>query len=317
MRVAPKDLPDPFAAARGAGLRCGLASDPCSPYPLSQMQLSFTKMHGLGNDFIVFETAGSNSVPNAATLRRLADRRLGIGFDQALVLEPARRAHTDVFYRIFNADGSEVEQCGNGARCIARFISRRARTTGGQADRTELSMDSIGGLVRARLLDDGLVSVDMGVPDFAPAALSFDAAAEKDTYELRLAGTTVEIGVVSMGNPHAVLRVPDVDTAAVDSVGPEVENHPRFANRTNVGFLQVLDRATIRLRVFERGVGETQACGTGACAAVAIGRRWGLLDDRVEVRVPGGQLAVEWRGPGQSVWLTGPAEVAYVGTVEI
>ena len=282
------------------------------------MQLSFTKMHGLGNDFIVFEAAGARGIPDTATLRRLADRRLGIGFDQALVLEPARRADTDVFYRIFNADGSEVEQCGNGARCIARFISRqRVHGSGTQVAGAELAMDSIGGLVRARLLDDGLVSVDMGIPDFSPAALPFDAAAERDSYPLVLADRTVEIGAVSMGNPHAVLRVPDVDAAPVDSVGAEVENHPRFPKRTNVGFLQIVARDTIRLRVFERGVGETQACGTGACAAVAMGRRWGLLDDRVEVRVPGGKLSVEWRGPGHSVWLTGPAEVAYVGTVEI
>jgi diaminopimelate epimerase len=276
------------------------------------MQLEFTKMHGLGNDFIVFELPPGAGMPHAETIRRLADRRTGIGFDQALLLEPPRRAGTDVFYRIFNADGSEVEQCGNGARCIARLVGARLGRTGG-----ELSMDSPGGIVMARMRPDGLVAVAMDVPDFNPASLPFDASSEAAVYPLEAAGTRIEIGAVSIGNPHAVLRVADVDAAPVDRLGPAVENHARFPRRTNVGFMQVLDTHHIRLRVYERGTGETRACGTGACAAVAVGRRHGILGERVDVDLPGGRLIVEWAGAAQPIWLTGPAESAFTGKVDI
>lgn len=276
------------------------------------MRLAFTKMHGLGNDFIVFDAASSAALPSAAEIRRLSDRRTGIGFDQALVLEPPRRAGTDVFYRIFNGDGSEVEQCGNGARCIARLVASRR----GDVD-SPLAMDSPGGIVNARLRADGLVAVAMGIPDFTPASLPFDALAAAPSYRLDTAVGTVEIGAVSIGNPHAVIRVARVDEAPVDSVGPAVENHARFPRRVNVGFVEIVAPDHVRLRVFERGVGETQACGTGACAAVAVGRRHGPLAEEVNVDVPGGRLVVRWPGPGEPIWLIGPAEAAYEGQVEV
>jgi len=276
------------------------------------MRIDFTKMHGLGNDFIVVEVREPQQVPSAATLRRLADRRTGIGFDQALVLAPPRRTGTDVFYRIFNADGSEVEQCGNGARCIARLVASRAAIS----DRA-LVMDSPGGVVRARLRPDGLVSVAMGVPDFDPRSLPFEAEREAPSYRLDLPSGPVEFGAVSIGNPHAVIRVRSVRDAPVDTVGPAVENHARFPRRVNVGFLEIVAPDHVRLRVFERGVGETQACGTGACAAVAVGRRHGPLAEEVRVDVPGGRLIVQWPGPGEPIWLTGPAETAFAGHVDI
>jgi diaminopimelate epimerase len=276
------------------------------------MRLDFTKMHGLGNDFIVFDAGPGGEVPSPAALRQLADRRTGIGFDQALVLGPPRRRNTDVFYRVFNADGSEVEQCGNGARCIARLVATRAT----RRDRP-LILDSAGGTVEARLRPDGLVSVAIGVPDFSPAALPFLADREAPGYRIELPSGPVEFGAVSVGNPHAVIRVRSVDDAPVDTVGPAVENHARFPNRVNVGFLEIVAPDHVRLRVFERGVGETRACGTGACAAVVVGRRYGPLAEDVRVDLPGGQLAVQWPGPGESVWLTGPAETAFEGRVEI
>jgi len=280
-------------------------------YPCG-MRLAFTKMHGLGNDFIVFDAEHPESVPGAEALRRLADRRTGIGFDQALVLSPPRRPDTDVYYRIFNADGSEVEQCGNGARCIARLVATRAAR-----QERPLTMDSPGGLVEARLRRDGLVSVAMGVPDFDPRSLPFEAEREMASYRIELPTGPVEFGAVSIGNPHAVIRVRSVRDAPVDSVGPAMENHARFPRRVNVGFLEIVAPDHVRLRVFERGVGETQACGTGACAAVAVGRRHGPLAEEVRVDLPGGRLIVQWPGPGESIWLTGPAETAFEGTVDV
>jgi diaminopimelate epimerase len=277
------------------------------------MRLAFTKMHGLGNDFILFDAPDAASIPTPARLRQLADRRTGIGFDQALVLERPRRAGTDVYYRIFNADGSEVEQCGNGARCIARLVASRRHTGLEQP----LVMDSPGGTVQARLRPDGLVSVAMGVPDFSPASLPFDAPAAAPSYSLETRAGPVEIGAVSIGNPHAVIRVRDVVRAPVDTVGPAVENHPSFPRRVNVGFLEIVAPDHVRLRVHERGVGETQACGTGACAAVAVGRQHGPLAEEVTVDVPGGRMIVRWPGPGEQVWLTGPAETAFEGQVDL
>jgi diaminopimelate epimerase len=275
------------------------------------MRIDFTKMHGLGNDFIIFD-APQAKLPDPDRWRSLSHRQKGIGFDQALVLEPPRDKNTVVFYRVFNADGGEVEQCGNGARCVAMLVSRRlARGPG------EIAMDSPGGIVRARVLKDGWVSIDMGIPNFDPASLPFEASSESYVYPLQVAGTEVEIGAVSIGNPHAVLKVASVASAPVDRLGPAIENHPRFARRTNVEFMEVVAPDHIRLRVFERGTGETLACGTGACGAVAVGRRHGLLGEKVDVDLPGGRLIIEWAGPGQPIWLTGPTETSFEGSFEI
>ncbi len=279
------------------------------------MLLSFTKMHGLGNDFLVFDAATDADIPPAEVFRRLGHRRTGIGFDQALVLMPPRVVGTDVYYRIFNCDGSEVEQCGNGARCIASLMAQKL----GKRDR--VNMDSTGGRVDALLNGDGTVSVSFGIPNFLPASLPFDAAHEANLYSLQVGEgasiRTIEIGAVSMGNPHAVWRVPSVADAPVDSVGPLVENHARFPNRVNAGFMEVVTRTHIRLRVWERGVGETLACGTGTCAAVAVGRKLGWLDDTVQVDLSGGRASVRWAGAGKDIWLTGPAVKVFTGQVEI
>jgi diaminopimelate epimerase len=276
------------------------------------MQLEFTKMHGAGNDVIVFDAPRDGSLPTAAQWRELSDRHRGIGFDQAMVIEPPRRAGTDIFYRIFNADGGEVEQCGNGVRCVASFLHARAGK--GSA---ELVLDSPAGVIRARVHGPNLVSVDMGMPNFDPKSLPFEASAEAHVYPLAVAGTDVEIGAVSMGNPHAVLTVTSVASAPVDRLGPAIERHSRFPKRVNVGFMEIVDRAHIRLRVFERGAGETLACGTGACAAVAVGRRHGRLDPIVEVALPGGKLEITWNAPGEHIWMKGPTAVSFTGRVEI
>jgi diaminopimelate epimerase len=276
------------------------------------MRIDFTKMHGSGNDFIVFDWLAGQALPSAEKLRKLGNRRTGIGFDQALILEKPRRPDTAVFYRIFNSDGSEVEQCGNGARCVAALLYRRGRTTAGT-----VTMDSPAGLVHARVQSGNVVSVDMGVPSFEPRSLPFDAPARADTYSLDVSGRKVEIGAVSMGNPHAVLVVDSTDTAPVETLGPAIEKHPRFPNRVNAGFVEIIDRSHIKLRVYERGAGETLACGTGACAAVAVERKRGLLDSSVVVSARGGDLRVNWDSPGDNIWLTGPAEVAFEGHVEV
>ncbi len=270
------------------------------------MRIPFTKMHGAGNDFIIFDAP--RELPTRAQFRDLGNRHTGIGFDQALVLHPPRRAGTVIYYQIFNSDGDEVEQCGNGARCIASLLFRQGRVPSG-----EFVMDSLGGLVRVRLTDADQVSVEIGVPTFEPAALPFDAAQAQERYTLDAGSETVEIGAVSLGNPHAVLEVPAVDCSPVATLGTDIEGHQRFPRRVNVGFMEVVNRADIRLRVYERGAGETLACGTGACAAVIIGRQRGLLDRQVRVHVRGGELRVDWAGPGEAVWLTGPAAVAFEG----
>ena len=277
------------------------------------MRIEFTKMQGLGNDFVVFDAPGAAAAridPN--TVRALADRHLGVGFDQALMLEPPRDPAHRASYRIFNADGGEVEQCGNGARCIAALLYARTPELG-----RELSMESPGGTVHARVRPDGLVSVDMGEPNFDPRSLPMDAPAEAPRYSLDVEGETVEYGAVSMGNPHAVIEVADVNSAPVERLGARLERHRRFPRRTNVGFMQILDRSHIGLRVFERGVGETKACGTGACAAAAVGRRLGLLEAQVRVDLPGGTAHVSWAGPGENLWLTGPAATVFTGIIDI
>jgi len=276
------------------------------------MRVAFTKMHGVGNDFIVLDVPPAGPLLEPASLRRLADRRIGIGFDQALMLEAPRRAGTEVFYRVFNSDGAEVEQCGNGARCIAALLHRRGRTRGGR-----VTLDSPAGVVEAEVRADAAVSVDMGVPNFEPRSLPFDAPAEADSYPLEVAGRTLEIGAVSLGNPHAVLMVASVEAAPVGTLGPEIERHVRFPRRVNAGFVEIVDRGHLRVRVYERGAGETLACGTGACAAVAVARRRGLVDTQVRVEVRGGELRVNWAGRGEHIWLSGPAEVSFEGHIEL
>ena len=276
------------------------------------MRVAFTKMHGVGNDFVVFDAPPPSSLLEPAALRALADRRTGVGFDQALILEAPRRSDTAVYYRVFNCDGDEVEQCGNGARCIAALLHRRGASRAGA-----VVLDSPAGLVAARVAADSSVSVDMGVPNFDPRSLPFEAPAEADPYPLEVSGRTLAIGAVSLGNPHAVLEVESVDEAPVATLGPAIERHPRFPRRVNAGFLEIRGRTHVRLRVYERGAGETLACGTGACAAVAIARRRGLLDAEVRVEVRGGELRVNWAGRGEHIWLSGPAAVSFEGHVEV
>ncbi|MCC7277716.1 MAG: diaminopimelate epimerase [Chromatiaceae bacterium] len=276
------------------------------------MKLRFTKMQGLGNDFVVFDGVRQCVTLSAEQCRFLADRRFGIGCDQILLVEPPRLAGTDFHYRIFNADGSEVEQCGNGARCFARFVRDQGLT-----DKTEIPVGTAAGPIRLFLEADGQVRVNMGAPHFAPERLPFLATAEADSYDLEVDGQTLRIGAVSLGNPHAVLRVPDLDQAPVARLGPLIERHPRFPKRVNAGFMQILDPGHIRLRVFERGAGETLACGTGACAAVAVGRRLGLLDVAVGVSLPGGDLRITWAGGTEPLWMTGPAVSVFSGEIEL
>ncbi len=279
-----------------------------------RMRIEFSKMQGLGNDFILFDApaASDRDRLSAAALRALADRRTGIGFDQALMLEPPRDPRDRAFYRIFNADGSEVEQCGNGARCIAAWLHARDPELG-----TTIRLGSPGGVVSAEVGAAGMVSVDMGVPNFEPRSLPLLADAESPCYQIDVGDDQLEIGAVSMGNPHAVLRVEDTALAPVAKLGPAIEHHWRFPRRANVGFMQILSPGHIRLRVHERGVGETLACGTGTCAAVAVGRRRELLDAEVAVDLPGGRATVCWPGPGQRLWLTGPTALVFTGFVEI
>ena len=278
------------------------------------MRIEFLKMQGLGNDFLVFDAPALTADPHLDTekIRALANRHTGIGFDQALILEPPHDADSRVYYRIFNSDGGEVEQCGNGARCIAALMFARQPELG-----RELTLQSAGGIVRARVREDGLVSVDMGIPSFAPGSLPMDVPAELPRYQLSLAGEAVEFSAVSMGNPHVILQVGDVNDAPVARFGPTIEHHPVFPKRTNVGFMEIVDRGHIRLRVHERGAGETLACGTGACAAAAVGRRHGLLDSEVRVDLPGGTAMVSWQGEGRHLWLTGPAETVFSGSIDI
>jgi diaminopimelate epimerase len=276
------------------------------------MRAEFTKMHGVGNDFVILEAPLPASFLTPQRLRALADRRTGIGFDQVLLLEAAHRPGAAAAYRVFNSDGDEVEQCGNGARCIAALLARR-----GLALEGALTLESPAGLIRARLAENGEVSIDLGVPDFTPGSLPFDAAAEADSYVLEVAGAQVDIGAVSLGNPHAVLTVPSVEDAPVAELGPLIERHVRFPNRVNAGFLEIVSRDVVRLRVYERGAGETRSCGTGACAAVSVGRRRGLLDATVRVEVRGGELRVNWAGVGEHIWLSGPAQISFQGYVEV
>ncbi len=275
-------------------------------------KLRFTKMHGLGNDFVVLDGIRQVVDLTSSQYKRLADRRLGVGCDQVLVVERARNPDVDFRYRIFNADGGEVEQCGNGARCFVAFVRDQGYT---RAKR--IRVETAGGIIVPEILEGGEVTVDMGVPRFAPAAIPFIGGTDLVVQSLDVAGEAIAISVVSMGNPHAVQAVADVDDAPVTAQGPLIEHHRRFPQRVNAAYMQVVDRATIRLRVWERGAGETLACGTGACAAVATGIRRGLVDSPVRVETRGGPLTVAWNGPGEGVMMTGPATTVFEGEWEI
>lgn len=272
------------------------------------MHFHFSKMHGLGNDFMVVDCITQNVFFSQDLIRRLADRHTGVGFDQLLVVEAPYDPETDFHYRIFNADGSEVEQCGNGARCFARFVRLKGLT-----NKYSISVSTKKGKMILNIEDDGEVTVNMGVPEFEPNKIPFKAKQKEKTYIMRAGEKTLFCGAVSMGNPHVVTVVDDVDTADVDTLGPLLESHERFPERVNAGFMQVVSRDHIRLRVYERGAGETQACGSGACAAVAVGILQGLLDENVKVSLPGGELRIVWQGPGKPLFMTGPTTHVFDG----
>ena len=277
------------------------------------MKLKFSKMHGLGNDFVVLDGVRQQVSLSTEQIRALGDRNMGVGFDQMLLVEPAQTPGADFRYRIFNADGSEVEQCGNGARCFVRFVHDQGLT-----NKSAIVVETKRGIIHPRLEADGLVTVDMGQPRLVPDEIPFVSDTDAPEQLLVLPdGTSLVIGAVSMGNPHAVTVVADTETAPVAVQGPQIENHARFPQRVNAGFMQVLDRHNIRLRVYERGAGETLACGTGACAAVVSGIRRGLLDSPVRVQTRGGDLNIAWAGVGQPVIMTGPAVTVFTGEIEL
>ena len=276
------------------------------------MKLKFTKMHGLGNDFVVIDGVRQQIALSPEQLRYLGNRHFGVGCDQILLVEKASRPGVDFRYRIFNSDGGEVEQCGNGARCFVRFVHDQGLT-----DKREIRVETLRGDISPRLEADGMVSVDMGVPVFAPERIPFVSMTDDLVQPLAVGGEDLLIMAVSMGNPHAVQIVADVDTAPVAAQGPLIEAHPRFPQRVNAGFMQIVGRQAIRLRVFERGAGETLACGTGACAAVVAGIARGLLDSPVRVATRGGELTIAWRGQGEPVLMTGPAITVFTGEIEL
>lgn len=274
------------------------------------MQLKFTKMHGTGNDFVVIDATVDAVLLSAEQIRHIADRHFGVGCDQLLLVEPASRADAEFRYRIYNADGGEVEQCGNGARCFARYVYDQGLTA-----RKNIPVETVRGLIHLQLESDDRVTVDMGPPNFDPESLPFDASGAPEYHELVVNGEKYAIGAVSVGNPHAVLLVESVDEAPVTTLGAVIERHQRFPQRVNVGFMEIVDRHRIRLRVFERGVGETLACGSGACAAVAVGVRNRLLDHEVTAELKGGDLSIRWTGEGHTLYMTGPAETVYQGQI--
>lgn len=274
------------------------------------MQLRFTKMHGLGNDFVVIDAIHQPVKLSAQQIRQIADRHFGVGCDQLLLVESPQSATADFHYRIFNADGGEVEQCGNGARCFARFVRDQGLT-----DKDCIPVETAAGQIELRIMADGQVQVDMGQPVLEPAAIPFLGESAQPDYPLEVEGQILTIAAVSLGNPHAVLRVEDVKQAPVARLGPAIGAHPRFPQGVNVGFMQVVDRRHIRLRVYERGAGETLACGSGACAAVVAGQRLGWLDQQVRVSLTGGDLMISWPGAGEHVIMTGPATSVFEGTL--
>ncbi len=275
------------------------------------MPLEFTKMHGLGNDFIVINALESAFELTSKQISRLAHRRLGIGFDQLLIVEPPDDTGADFTYRIFNADGGEVENCGNGARCFARFVTDRGLTS-----KKDITVSTSGGLIELTVLEANQVMVRMGVPSFEPAHIPFVADTAATSYDIEVDGQNMEFGVVAVGNPHAVTQVKDVQRAEVERLGRLIESHERFPNRVNAGFMQVVSRSEIQLRVFERGVGETMACGTGACAAVVVGVAQGLLDRRASVHLAGGELQIQWLDNDAQIEMIGPSETVFEGRLE-
>jgi diaminopimelate epimerase len=275
------------------------------------MMMEFSKMHGLGNDFVVIDAVNQDVTLSPEQVRRLADRHRGIGCDQLLLVERPR-GQADFRYRIFNADGGEVSQCGNGARCFMRYVHEM-----GLSDMQELRVETANGLLLLVMEDDDQITVNMGEPRLEPRDIPFDAPARASTYTLEVAGERLEIAAVSMGNPHAVTLVDDIETAPVARLGPAIERHPRFPHGANAGFMQIIDFEHIRLRVYERGAGETLACGSGACAAVVAGRLWDRLAARVKVALRGGDLVVSWAGRGYPVYLTGPATHVFRGRIDI
>ena len=276
------------------------------------MKLKFSKMHGLGNDFVVLDGVRQSIALTPEQLRYLADRNFGVGCDQILLVEKAGQEGVDFRYRIFNADGGEVEQCGNGARCFVRFVHEQGLT-----DKREIRVETMRGIIAPRLEGDGNVTVNMGEPRFSPEEIPFLHDDDVVIYNLDVADETLEISVVSMGNPHAVQVVADVDTAPVGAHGPLIEKHERFPKRVNAGFMQIVDRHAIKLRVYERGSGETLACGTGACAAAVAGIRRGLLESPVRVTTRGGDLSIAWGGEGRPVMMTGPAVTVFTGEIDV
>jgi diaminopimelate epimerase len=276
------------------------------------MTVQFTKMHGLGNDFMVIDNTGHQIQPAPDIIRRLSDRHFGIGFDQLLLVEAATDPAVDFRYRIFNADGGEVEQCGNGARCFARFVTEKGLT-----DKQTIRVETLRGILELQLSENDQVTVNMGIPVFEPGKIPFLVDRQSDKYDIQPGGRTIVIGAVSMGNPHAVSLVEDINEAPVNTLGPQIEAYEQFPERVNAGFMQVISRSEIHVRVYERGVGETLACGSGACAAVVIGRLWHLLDEKVQVHLTGGTLNLEWQGEGQPVMMTGPAVTVYEGEIAI
>jgi diaminopimelate epimerase len=276
------------------------------------MKLKFSKMHGLGNDFVVIDGVRQSVSLTPEQIRFLGHRNFGVGFDQLLLVERAATPGVDFRYRIFNADGGEVEQCGNGARCFVRFVHDEKLT-----DKREIRVETLRGVIGPRLEDDGNVTVNMGAPVFEPEKIPFDSSSLEVVQTILVGDAEVAITAVSMGNPHAVQVVGDVDAAPVDVQGPQIERHPRFPKRVNAGFMQIVDRHSIKLRVYERGAGETLACGTGACAAVVTGISRGLLDSPVRVSTRGGDLSIAWAGKGQPVLMTGPAVTVFTGEIEL
>lgn len=274
------------------------------------MLVRFTKMHGLGNDFVVLDLVTQRVKINERVVKKLADRHTGIGFDQLLIVEPPSQPDMDFSYRIYNADGSEVEHCGNGARCFAKFVRDK-----NLVHKNQIRVETAKGIAVLNLRDDRQIEVDMGAPVLTPAEVPFSADAEADRYSIDVDGETFTLGVVSMGNPHGVLIVDDVECAPVATLGPALESHPRFPARANIGFMQIISRTEVNLRVYERGAGETRACGTGACGAIVAGRLQGLLDNCVTVHLPGGDLEIQWPGKGQSVIMTGPATTVFEGQI--
>ena len=276
------------------------------------MLLRFTKMHGLGNDFMVVDLISQRVYLSPEQIRYLGNRNTGVGFDQLLLVETPQSPDVDFRYRIFNSNGTEVEHCGNGARCFAKFVHDQ-RLTG----KRDISVQTSNGRIMLKMRDDHAVEVDMGEPVLQPDQVPFEATTQAPSYSLEQDGHNYTLGVVSMGNPHAVLVVDDVASAPVFELGSKLEQHPRFPNKANIGFMQIIDRKTIKLRVFERGVGETKACGTGACAAVVVGQQQGLLDTNVTTQLTGGNLAIQWQGPGHHLFMDGPATHVYEGQIKL